>query len=96
MLHAEGPLCSIDLTERSSTTETIDDVTAELIGGRGVATKLPTDRLGPATQQVGVAGDDRLRLGAGGLHGPPHRLRRDALRGDGIPGDCVLQQTPLV
>mgnify|MGYP006276363011 CR=1 FL=1 len=52
MLHAEGPLCSIDLTERSFTTETIDDVTAEFIGGRGVATKLATDRLGTDTDPL--------------------------------------------
>ncbi|MFQ3293665.1 MAG: hypothetical protein ACI8VE_000728, partial [Natrialbaceae archaeon] len=34
MLHAEGPLCSIDLDRREYHTEDIDDVLAEYVGGR--------------------------------------------------------------
>ncbi|MCL7417006.1 MAG: aldehyde ferredoxin oxidoreductase [Halalkalicoccus sp.] len=45
MLHAKGPLLSIDLTERSHDTEEIDDVLSEFIGGRGVGTKLAFERL---------------------------------------------------
>ncbi|ADJ14215.1 aldehyde ferredoxin oxidoreductase family protein [Halalkalicoccus jeotgali] len=45
MLHAEGPLCSIDLTERTVETEDIDDVLSSFIGGRGVGTKLAFDRV---------------------------------------------------
>lgn len=45
MLHTEGPLLSIDLTEHSHETETIDDVRSNFIGGRGVGTKLAFDRV---------------------------------------------------
>jgi aldehyde:ferredoxin oxidoreductase len=45
MLHAEGPLLSIDLTERTHATEEIDDVLSNFIGGRGVATKLAFERV---------------------------------------------------
>lgn len=45
MLHAEGPLLSIDLADRRTHTEEIDDVLESFIGGRGVATKLAHDRI---------------------------------------------------
>ncbi|SDX69721.1 aldehyde ferredoxin oxidoreductase family protein [Halopenitus persicus] len=45
MLHAEGPLLTIDLTERSATRTPIDDVLEAFIGGRGVATALAHDRI---------------------------------------------------
>ncbi len=45
MLHAEGTLLSIDLTNRDTATEDIDDVLASYIGGRGVATRLAHDRI---------------------------------------------------
>jgi aldehyde:ferredoxin oxidoreductase len=45
MLHAEGPLLSIDLTDQSSSTESIDDVLESFIGGRGVATRLAHERI---------------------------------------------------
>jgi len=45
MLHAKGPLLTIDVSERTATTETIDDVLEGFIGGRGVATKLAHDRI---------------------------------------------------
>ncbi|MDL5362315.1 aldehyde ferredoxin oxidoreductase family protein [Halalkalicoccus sp. NIPERK01] len=45
MLHAEGPLLSIDLGERSHDTEDIDDVLSSFIGGRGVGTKLAFERV---------------------------------------------------
>jgi aldehyde:ferredoxin oxidoreductase len=45
MHHAVGPLLSVDVTERRATTEDVDDVLAAFVGGRGVGTKLATDRV---------------------------------------------------
>ncbi|MFC6614009.1 aldehyde ferredoxin oxidoreductase C-terminal domain-containing protein [Halopenitus salinus] len=45
MLHAEGPLLTLDLNERTATRTDIDDVLEEFIGGRGVATALAHDRI---------------------------------------------------
>ena len=45
MLHTVGPLLTIDVGDRSTTTEEIDDVTESFIGGRGVGTKLAHDRI---------------------------------------------------
>jgi len=45
MLHAKGPLLTIDVGERTATTENIDSVLQQHIGGRGVATKLAHDRI---------------------------------------------------
>ncbi|WP_299331869.1 aldehyde ferredoxin oxidoreductase family protein [Haloplanus sp.] len=44
MLHIEGPLRTIDVGSRRVETDSIDDVLAEYIGGRGVATRLAHDR----------------------------------------------------
>ena len=45
MLHAEGPLLSIDLDAQDSHTEEIDDILAAYVGGRGVAVRLAHDRI---------------------------------------------------
>jgi aldehyde:ferredoxin oxidoreductase len=45
MLHIEGPLRTIDVGARRVETEAIDDVLADYIGGRGVATRLAHDRI---------------------------------------------------
>ncbi|WP_458189412.1 aldehyde ferredoxin oxidoreductase family protein [Haladaptatus sp. NG-WS-4] len=45
MLHTEGSLLTIDVGNRETRTEDIDDVTSSFIGGRGVATKLAHDRI---------------------------------------------------
>ena len=45
MLHAVGPLLSIDLTTREWTIESIDDTLAAFVGGRGVGTKLAHARI---------------------------------------------------
>ncbi|HKL29040.1 MAG TPA: aldehyde ferredoxin oxidoreductase C-terminal domain-containing protein [Natrialbaceae archaeon] len=45
MLHARGTLLSIDLDDRSTATESIDDVLESFVGGRGVGTKLAHDRI---------------------------------------------------
>ncbi|WP_135829822.1 aldehyde ferredoxin oxidoreductase family protein [Halorussus halobius] len=45
MRHAKGPLLTVDVGERETRTEDIDDVLASFVGGRGVATKLAHDRV---------------------------------------------------
>lgn len=45
MLHAEGPLLSIDLSRQETASENIDSVLESFIGGRGVGTKLGHDRI---------------------------------------------------
>ena len=45
MLHAEGPLLTVDLDAREATTEDVDDTLARFIGGRGVNTALAYDRI---------------------------------------------------
>ncbi|MFC6989193.1 aldehyde ferredoxin oxidoreductase family protein [Haloplanus sp. GCM10025708] len=45
MLHAEGPLLSIDVGDRTTELEAIDDVLESFVGGRGVGTKLAHDRV---------------------------------------------------
>ena len=45
MLHAQGPLLTLDLTERTATRTQIDDILERFIGGRGVATALAHDRI---------------------------------------------------
>jgi len=45
MLHARGTLLSIYLDDRSTATESIDDVLESFVGGRGVGTKLAHDRI---------------------------------------------------
>jgi aldehyde:ferredoxin oxidoreductase len=65
MLHAEGPLCAIDLTEQSVHTEEIDDVAESFIGGRGVTTKLAHDRVAFDADPLGP--ENRLYLSTGPL-----------------------------
>ncbi|WP_135805854.1 aldehyde ferredoxin oxidoreductase family protein [Halorussus marinus] len=45
MIHSKGPLLTVDLGERETRTEDIDDVLESFIGGRGVGTKLGHDRI---------------------------------------------------
>ncbi|MFB6093655.1 MAG: aldehyde ferredoxin oxidoreductase family protein [Halanaeroarchaeum sp.] len=45
MLHDRGPLLTIDLTARDTTTERIDDVLSTFVGGRGVGTRLAHERV---------------------------------------------------
>jgi aldehyde:ferredoxin oxidoreductase len=63
MLHVEGPLLSIDLEAQDSRTESIDDVLASFIGGRGVATKLAHDRIPFDADPLGP--ENRLYLTTG-------------------------------
>ena len=45
MIHAEGPLLSVDVGARTATEVDVDDVLESYIGGRGVGTKLAHDRI---------------------------------------------------
>jgi aldehyde:ferredoxin oxidoreductase len=45
MKHAEGPLLTIDVGERETRTESIDDVLESFVGGRGIAIKLAHKRV---------------------------------------------------
>ncbi|WP_254764209.1 aldehyde ferredoxin oxidoreductase C-terminal domain-containing protein [Natrinema marinum] len=45
MLHAEGPLLTVDVGDRDATETTIDDVLEEYVGGRAAATALAHDRI---------------------------------------------------
>jgi len=63
MIHAEGPLLSVDVGDRQATEEDVDDVLQSFIGGRGAGTKLAHDRipfdadpLGPENSLVFAAG----------------------------------------
>lgn len=45
MIHGKGPLLTVDVGDRETATESIDDVLESFIGGRGVGTKLAHDRI---------------------------------------------------
>lgn len=45
MLHARGPLLTIDVGDRGTTPEAIDSTLESFIGGRGLGTKLAHDRI---------------------------------------------------
>ncbi|ELZ33825.1 aldehyde ferredoxin oxidoreductase family protein [Halorubrum tebenquichense] len=45
MRHAQGPLLTVDLTERTATTTPIDDRLDSFVGGRGLNTSLAYDRI---------------------------------------------------
>ena len=63
MRHAQGPLLTIDLTERTATTEPIDDRLAEFVGGRGLNTRLAYDRIPADVDPLGP--ENRLFLSTG-------------------------------
>jgi len=65
MLHAEGPLLSIDLTEHEAATEDVDDVLQAYVGGRGVATRLAHERIPFDADPLGP--ENRLYLTTGPL-----------------------------
>lgn len=65
MIHTEGPLLSIDLGERSTRTERIDEVLRTFVGGRGACTKLAHDRIPFEVDPLGE--DNRLLFGTGPL-----------------------------
>ncbi|WP_277554559.1 aldehyde ferredoxin oxidoreductase family protein [Halobaculum limi] len=65
MIHTTGPLLSADLSAQTTTEEDIDDVLAEFVGGRGVATKLAFDRVPFDADPLGP--DNRVYLTTGPL-----------------------------
>ena len=65
MIHATGPLLSVDLAARETTEEDIDDVLGEFVGGRGVATKLAFDRVPFDADPLGP--ENRVYLATGPL-----------------------------
>jgi aldehyde:ferredoxin oxidoreductase len=63
MIHAEGPLLTVDVGAREATETDIDDVLEAFVGGRGVGTRLAFDRvpfdvdpLGPENRLVFTTG----------------------------------------
>lgn len=45
MIHAKGPLLTLDVNERQAREENIDSILRTFLGGRGVATRLAHDRI---------------------------------------------------
>ncbi len=65
MKHVRGPLCSIDVGDRTAETENVDDVLESFIGGRGVGTKLAHDRIPFDADPLGA--ENRLYFATGPL-----------------------------
>ncbi len=65
MNHARGPLCTIDLGDRTATTTDIDAVLERYIGGRAVGTALAHDRIPFDAEPLGP--DNRLYFATGPL-----------------------------
>jgi aldehyde:ferredoxin oxidoreductase len=65
MIHTEGTLLSIDVGDRETTEEAIDDVLSSFVGGRGVGTKLAHDRIPYDADPLGA--DNRLVFATGPL-----------------------------
>ncbi|SEQ88906.1 aldehyde ferredoxin oxidoreductase family protein [Natrinema salaciae] len=63
MNHVRGPLCSIDVGERTAETETIDDVLESYLGGRALGTKLAHDRIPFDADPLGA--ENRLYFATG-------------------------------
>ncbi|WP_096394797.1 aldehyde ferredoxin oxidoreductase family protein [Halorubrum trapanicum] len=63
MRHAQGPLLTIDLTERTASTAPIDDRLASFVGGRGLNTSLAYDRIPFDADPLGP--ENRLYLSTG-------------------------------
>ncbi|ELZ46465.1 aldehyde ferredoxin oxidoreductase [Halorubrum californiense DSM 19288] len=63
MRHAQGPLLTIDLTERTASTTPIGDRLASFVGGRGLNTSLAYDRIPFDADPLGP--ENRLYLSTG-------------------------------
>ena len=63
MIHAKGPLLTIDLEDRASDTMDIDGVLSSYVGGRGVAVRLAHDRVPFDADPLGP--ENRLYLTTG-------------------------------
>ncbi|MFC6786831.1 aldehyde ferredoxin oxidoreductase family protein [Halobaculum halobium] len=65
MIHATGPLVTVDLDAREATETDIDDTLGDFVGGRGVATKLAFDRIPFDADPLGP--ENRVYLSTGPL-----------------------------
>ncbi|WP_049922351.1 aldehyde ferredoxin oxidoreductase family protein [Halopiger djelfimassiliensis] len=65
MRHVRGPLCTIDVGERTAETETIDDVLESSLGGRALGTRLAHDRIPFDADPLGP--ENRLYFATGPL-----------------------------
>jgi len=65
MNHAQGPLCSIDVGERTAESVPIDDILESSIGGRALGTRLAHDRIPFDADPLGA--DNRLYFATGPL-----------------------------
>ncbi|WP_435551266.1 aldehyde ferredoxin oxidoreductase family protein [Natrinema sp. CGMCC1.2065] len=65
MKHSRGPLCSIDVGDRTVETEDIDDVLESYVGGRALGTKLAHERIPFDVDPLGA--DNRLFFATGPL-----------------------------
>jgi len=65
MIHATGPLLSIDLDSRSTGTEDVSAALESFVGGRGVCTKLAHDRIPFDADPLGA--ENRLLFATGPL-----------------------------
>ncbi|WP_408959772.1 aldehyde ferredoxin oxidoreductase family protein [Natrinema sp. 74] len=63
MKHVRGPLCSIDVGERTAETEAIDDILESYVGGRALGTKLAHDRVPFDADPLGA--ENRLYFATG-------------------------------
>jgi len=63
MRHAQGPLLTVDLTERTATTTPIDDRLDSFVGGRGLNTSLAYDRIPSDADPLGP--ENRLYFSTG-------------------------------
>ena len=63
MRHVQGPLLTVNLTERTATTEPIDDRSAAFVGGRGLNTRLAYERIPVDVDPLGPA--NRLYFSTG-------------------------------
>ncbi|ELY94633.1 aldehyde ferredoxin oxidoreductase [Natrialba hulunbeirensis JCM 10989] len=63
MLHAKGPLLTVDVGERTATETEIDDLLAETVGGRATATALAHERIPFDAEPFGPANRAYLSTG---------------------------------
>ncbi|MFB6161681.1 MAG: aldehyde ferredoxin oxidoreductase family protein [Haloferacaceae archaeon] len=65
MLHAHGPLLTVDVGDRTTRTTAVDDVLASYVGGRGVNARLAHERIPFDVDPLGP--ENRLYLSTGPL-----------------------------
>lgn len=86
MVHAGGPLLTVDVTDRAATRTDITDLLAETVGGRATATHLAHDRV-PFDADYA----DLLAVGAGVVERERHFNNR---RGFDVADDALPYEVP--